>query len=840
MNPPPNLPRTTDAERRARIERVRLALGDALRGCRGWRSVLRWFRRACLQGRDESQVLHAQPALELEFEGRGLLLAADAAGVLEQRSVGILSDQVNLPPVGPVAPHEDNLDFLICEHLFEQSSNPFGALRRHLAGLRTGGLAILSFRVQDSGPDGSRAATPLEHLILDDIEPGRGGAERQHVHAFDPPLLEAVLEEVRRQDSLELILLLETAGQGAPEQIAALRKGGPAAPKRAEESPLFTGLRREGALLVLLHDSPFRFGAGGTECHTLDLVAHLKLKQAVIVYPSNPHLVSAAIITEGDISGARYCRFPLREPLSLYMHRHAEAEELLLYLARLCGARAVLIQHLRRWPLAAVENLHRAGLPYVCVTHDFFAVCPNLNLTHPKTLRPCGAHADAAGESESCLREYFEAQTQQMMTLPCEFKGLLRRHQTLFGAILRGAEAVVFPSESARRRVLAGLPEGKENVNTHLIPHGYPQAVGTPAVPPPRSDGVLRVGLLGMLMLPAKGSELLVEVLSLSGGLPLEWHLFGTVDAGSFRRRLEATGARLVLHGTYERKDIVSRLRAAGVDVALFTSVAEETFSYTLSEVWCAGIPPIVPRLGALGERVEKSGLGWLIEPRSAAAARDMLRDLAQAPSKVAEVRARLGSFRHTTLEENAAAYRELLGPLLQAGARSSAFPEGHWPSALAEEARRKAAFESSRKTVLALDAGNQFAGITAVNQASLLLRGGALLMHSSGNDPALALPACVFVRGRRYMLRLDLASPAEDELRVYYGTRAQPAWAEERSIRIVVQPGRGEVFIELAADLAGPLRLDPGTMPGEYQLHAVEIRELRGLTRRGLKGERG
>ena len=203
---------------------------------------------------------------------------------------------------------------------------------------------------------------------------------------------------------------------------------------QAGDAARFAASRREGSLLVLLHDCPFRAGAGGTECHTLDLLAQLKLKHAVMVYPSNPHLVSAVLIADGDFPRAVHCRFPLREPLSLYMHRHAEAEELLLYVARLYGARAVLIQHLRRWPLAAVEKFQRAGLPYVCVTHDFFAVCPNLNLLNPRTLRLCGAHSGACGagilpapeqagwkpapqnDSEECLREYFRT---QQITPPC-------------------------------------------------------------------------------------------------------------------------------------------------------------------------------------------------------------------------------------------------------------------------------------------------------------------------------------------------------------------------------------------------------------------------------------
>jgi hypothetical protein len=44
----------------------------------------------------------------------------------------------------------------------------------------------------------------------------------------------------------------------------------------------------------------------------------------------------------------------------------------------------------------------------------------------------------------------------------------------------------------------------------------------------------------------------------------------------------------------------------------LYPSAAPETFSFTLSEAWAAGRPVVVPPIGALAERVEGSGAGWV------------------------------------------------------------------------------------------------------------------------------------------------------------------------------------------------------------------------------------
>ena len=45
----------------------------------------------------------------------------------------------------------------------------------------------------------------------------------------------------------------------------------------------------------------------------------------------------------------------------------------------------------------------------------------------------------------------------------------------------------------------------------------------------------------------------------------------------------------------------------------LYPSAGPETFSYTLSEAWAAGRPVLVPPIGALAERVQATGAGWVM-----------------------------------------------------------------------------------------------------------------------------------------------------------------------------------------------------------------------------------
>jgi glycosyltransferase involved in cell wall biosynthesis len=69
----------------------------------------------------------------------------------------------------------------------------------------------------------------------------------------------------------------------------------------------------------------------------------------------------------------------------------------------------------------------------------------------------------------------------------------------------------------------------------------------------------------------------------------------------------------LYVHGAYDDGALAGWLAAYRVETVLFPNRFPESFSYTLSEVWQAGVPVIVPDQGALGERVARDGGGWTL-----------------------------------------------------------------------------------------------------------------------------------------------------------------------------------------------------------------------------------
>ena len=119
--------------------------------------------------------------------------------------------------------------------------------------------------------------------------------------------------------------------------------------------------------------------------------------------------------------------------------------------------------------------------------------------------------------------------------------------------------------------------------------------------------------------------------------------------------------------GVYRREELHDLLSAAKIDIACILPVWAETFSYTVSEAWECGIPVLGKDLGAVGERIRKTGAGWLIDPE--AGAEDLIRRLSEIRENPGDLRAKkklARSLSMRTVSEMNAEYRNLYQELIR------------------------------------------------------------------------------------------------------------------------------------------------------------------------------
>ena len=117
-----------------------------------------------------------------------------------------------------------------------------------------------------------------------------------------------------------------------------------------------------------------------------------------------------------------------------------------------------------------------------------------------------------------------------------------------------------------------------------------------------------RVAVVGALG-PHKGLQFLHEVVARrSSDQPIV--VVGYVDGQLSQGWLNPNS--LWIHGAFEPSQLCGILDKYGVELVLFPNRQPESYSYTLSDVWCAGRPVLVPDAGALSERVRETEAGWI------------------------------------------------------------------------------------------------------------------------------------------------------------------------------------------------------------------------------------
>lgn len=268
----------------------------------------------------------------------------------------------------------------------------------------------------------------------------------------------------------------------------------------------------------------------------------------------------------------------------------------LIHLHNISGARDGLI-----------EALATLGLPYGYTAHDLSFACPTI-LFLGADGRYCFEQTDAA-VCGACLRA-------QPTFAHIDIEAWRARHR----ALLAGAAFVIAPSRwvaSALERYFPGLsidviahaaPGVWAMGSGESVPASTPVAREGPALP---GDGVPTVAVLGAVG-PDKGARQLERMAQIvrTEGFAVRFVLIGYMDVQ--HGPWQSEDAVLTVHGRYDPRDLPALLAHYCVQLVAFPSAGPETFSFTLSETWAAGLPVIVPPFGALAERVAGTGAGWL------------------------------------------------------------------------------------------------------------------------------------------------------------------------------------------------------------------------------------
>ena len=233
----------------------------------------------------------------------------------------------------------------------------------------------------------------------------------------------------------------------------------------------------------------------------------------------------------------------------------------------------------------------KLGCPQDIVIHDYASFCPRVHLIGPEN-RYCGEPEVLA--CGACVAQAGD-ETQERLAVA----DLLARSATEFA----DARRVIAPSADAARRIARHFPKAAALVAP------WEEDGGQSRLRPPRT-GARRIALLGGIGI-AKGYDILLECArdAAQRDLQLEFALAGSsFDDG----RLLETG-RIFITGPYRQAELPDLLASLDADLAFIPSIWPETWCFTLSEAWSAGLYTMAFDLGAQAERIRATARGALL-----------------------------------------------------------------------------------------------------------------------------------------------------------------------------------------------------------------------------------
>lgn len=352
---------------------------------------------------------------------------------------------------------------------------------------------------------------------------------------------------------------------------------------------------RKKKILFLLHT-----WGGGTEKHVRDLINALQDYIFYVLQVDGARVV----LTEVNNGHETEYVFTMESPLKQFEFHNDEYEKILLDIIDTFKISLIHIHHLIGHSFDISTVAKRRGIPLLYTVHDYYSVCPNINLLDCN-LKLCFGDRSIA-KCDACLNKSKGLSP-----------GFITKWRSHFSDIFESCEAIICPSRSVPEILSMYYPSVRDK--TIVIEHGIDERMadhdhagtdeGSSGTPLNAQCHIAYIGGLG----PNKGRDLFYKLAcSKEFEGRIIWSILGTSDLHS--KPGYYASHNIHVYGHYKDFDELRMLvTKKKVDLIILPAIWPETYSYTLSEAWALGIPVVVSGLGALKERVEKHGGGWVV-----------------------------------------------------------------------------------------------------------------------------------------------------------------------------------------------------------------------------------
>ena len=331
---------------------------------------------------------------------------------------------------------------------------------------------------------------------------------------------------------------------------------------------------------------------GGTPQTNWDLMRQLRDIYDCIALASNSEVIE--ILRAGDEGYELIEKYQLNEPVKFATHKSAEYDRLVKYLLYKYNVDLLHIRHMAWHSLSLPKLAKDLFIPVVCSFHDFYTICPSVNLIDGN-----GKYHENGVQTEAPNPLWRDETVQPINS------EMLKRWKSRNSKALSICDYYVTTSQSTKDLITKNLNLKDANVPFSVIPHGRDFSVFRTPVSSNTLLTKLKILVPGNISL-SKGAELIKQIKAQDKKNMFEFHVIGTCD--------EALKEFVVYHGRYKRNEFTEIVDKIKPHLAAILSIWPETYCHTLTESWAAGLPVLGLAYGAVGERIEQHGAGWLAE----------------------------------------------------------------------------------------------------------------------------------------------------------------------------------------------------------------------------------
>ncbi|MGR5120652.1 glycosyltransferase [Vibrio astriarenae] len=292
--------------------------------------------------------------------------------------------------------------------------------------------------------------------------------------------------------------------------------------------------------------------------------------------------------------------FSLNEPIFFAEHGSSEYREIVASILFKYNIDILHIRHIAWHDLKLPEIAKKLDLKVVYSLHDFYTICPSVNLLDSDSnYTPGGADKNIANplwKDDTCL------------PVDKEYKELWRSRMQ---DSLQNADKFITTNSSSKEILQTYLPLLKERDDDFLvIPHGrsfdeFFKKETRSNINETQKINILVPGNIGH----SKGARLIREIKENDKDDRFIFHVLG--------KCVGFLNPYVINHGEYTREEFDKRVKEIRPDISAVFSIWPETYCHTLTESWANGLPVIAVNLGAVGDRISRRGGGWLCDDSS-------------------------------------------------------------------------------------------------------------------------------------------------------------------------------------------------------------------------------